>query len=145
MHGKVLPEIAHTSVLQIVDRILDSGEVLLPDGDPGGLEYVAVSPLALAYFRLCPLPFGNVLDDAEDASRTGRLASSHVALAVDGPHLAVAARDAVLHVVAGAAPLRLRRRPHHGLPILRMDEILESGKVDGGILWRQPEDAVGLV
>src|SRR5207253_6482931 len=114
---------------QIVDRTLDPGEVRLPDRNAGGLEDVAVPPLALAHLRLCTFALGDVLDDAEHARRP-RLVLPHVALAVYDPHLAVRPRHAVLDVVARAAALRLGRRPADHLPIFRVDEMLPVADVE---------------
>src|SRR5207245_1084468 len=100
-------------------------EFCLPTLHPGGLEDITVPTLALAYFRLCPFPLGDVLDGAKDASRPGRFVCPQVALAVDDPQLAVRLLHAVLHVVARAAALRLRRGPPHDLPVFRMDELLD--------------------
>src|SRR5947208_15954260 len=107
----------------MLDRTVDPGYVRIPDRTAGGLEEIAVPPLALATSGLCTFALGDVLDDAEHARRP-RLVLPHVALAVYDPHLAVRPRHAVLDVVARAAALRLGRRPADHLPIFRVDEML---------------------
>src|SRR5260370_36805230 len=85
MHGTILAKVENTPGFQIVDRVLDSREVLLPDRHPGGLENIAVSPLTLAQFRLCPFPLGDVLEDAEYAFRPSLAVSCLSALSVHYP------------------------------------------------------------
>ena len=66
--GEVRAKVGDPLCLQVIDSGLDRGKVLFPDGHPGRLKDVPVSPFARPQVRLGSLLLGHIVVGLQDGS-----------------------------------------------------------------------------
>src|SRR5919204_667587 len=85
------------------------------------------------------------MDRAEHPPRFARFVPNDIALAVHKTNFTVRPDDTVFGLVTRAATSCLSERLYHLLSIFRVNQLLNSRKIDDLLLGRDAEHAIGFV